>query len=234
MISPSLRRVSETHAMIYLGEEIKLENTGFIAAISEKIRLGFGEEITEVVPSYTSIMIEFNLLKTQYSAIESRLQNLLETMDKESVKHTSALIELPVFYHQEVAPDLATLAQAKQMSVEQVIEIHCQTEYQVCAIGFAPGFAFLGSVDDKIAMPRHTSPRVKIPGGSVGIADKQTAVYPDDSPGGWQIIGNCPVKLFDPECDPMMPLSVGDKVLFKPMSRQAFIKQGGQIWPSWK
>jgi len=234
MKSAIIKRVSETHAMIYLGESIDPERASLIGSLSEKIRLEFSAGVIEVVPSYTSIMIEFNPLKIPYAALEARLTELLSCFKQSSQKSQERIIELPVYYHPDVAPDLQQLAEVKNLSVEQVIDIHCQTDYTVCAIGFSPGFAFLGSVDQRIVMPRHASPRLKIPAGSVGIADQQTAVYPDDSPGGWQIIGNCPIILFSPEREPMMPFSVGDKVRFKSVSRQEFIQQGGKICPNWK
>ena len=143
-------------------------------------------------------------------------------------------IALPVYYGDEAGPDLASLAHAKGMSVEAVIHCHSQQVYTVCAIGFAPGFAFLASVDASIATPRHSEPRKWVPAGSVGIANQQTAVYPNDSPGGWQIIGNCPQALFQPDQSPMTPFQVGDKVQFVPISKDAFIAQGGQLWPQWK
>jgi inhibitor of KinA len=234
MKTPLIKRVSETHAMIYIGDTIAPERASLIGSLCEKIRLELSVGVIEVVPSYTSIMIEFNLLKISYVALEGHLTELLGGFEQKSQKSQERVIELPVYYHADVAPDLQTLAEAKNLSVQQVIDIHCQTDYTVCAIGFSPGFAFLGSVDQRIVMPRHASPRLKIPAGSVGIADRQTAVYPDDSPGGWQIIGNCPSTLFNPEKEPMMPFSVGDTVRFKSVSLEEFTRQGGQTCPDWK
>lgn len=234
MKSAVIKRVSETHAMIYIGDTIAPEQASLIGSLCEKIRLEFSVGVVEVVPSYTSIMIEFNLLKISYADLEAGLTALLSCFKQTAQEIQQRIIELPVYYHADVAPDLQQLAEVKGLSVQQVIDIHCQTDYTVCAIGFSPGFAFLGSVDQRIVMPRHASPRLKIPAGSVGIADQQTAVYPDDSPGGWQIIGNCPITLFSPEREPMMPFSVGDTVRFKPVSLEEFTQQGGQICPDWK
>lgn len=234
MKSPLIKRVSETHAMIYIGDSIAPERASLLGFLCEKIRLELATGVIELVPSYTSIMLEFNLLKISYASLEARLTELLVGFEQKSQKIQKRVIELPVYYHTDVAPDLQPLAEAKNLSVQQVIDIHCQTDYTVCAIGFSPGFAFLGSVDQRIVMPRHGSPRLNIPAGSVGIADQQTAVYPDDSPGGWQIIGNCPSTLFSPEREPMMPFSVGDTVRFKAISLEEFTQQGGQICPNWK
>jgi KipI family sensor histidine kinase inhibitor len=112
---------------------------------------------------------------------------------------------------------------------EQVITAHCQQIYDVYAIGFAPGFAYLGEVEKQIAMPRLATPRAKTPAGSVAIADRQTAIYPFETPGGWNIIGRCPSVLFDPTATPSMPYQVGDQVQFMPVNRQEFEDLGGVL-----
>jgi KipI family sensor histidine kinase inhibitor len=99
----------------------------------------------------------------------------------------------------------------------------------VYAIGFAPGFAYLGQVDERIAAPRLATPRQKVPRGAVGIADRQTAIYPAASPGGWNLIGLCPQSMFDPNADPSMPVQVGDRVRFKGIDRQSFLELGGML-----
>ena len=113
------------------------------------------------------------------------------------------------------------------LSIEEIIEIHSSKSYDVYAIGFSPGFAFLASVDKKIAIPRLSSPRKSIPKGSVAIADTQTAVYPQQSPGGWNIIGRTAMELFDKNLEKLSPLSVGYKVKFNPISKEEFLSQGG-------
>jgi inhibitor of KinA len=110
-----------------------------------------------------------------------------------------------------------------------VIALHSSIIYDVYAIGFAPGFAYLGNVDKRIAMPRKETPRQKIFKGSVGIADQQTAIYPSDSPGGWQIIGRTPISLIDYNDDKLTKFETGDKVKFNPISRADFIDMGGVL-----
>ena len=126
----------------------------------------------------------------------------------------------PVFYSVQSGPDLALIANNAGLSIEQVIALHQQTEYRVYAIGFAPGFAYLGEVDKKIAAPRLATPRQKVPKGAVAIADRQTAVYPAPSPGGWNLIGLCPIPMFNPASDPSMPVRVGDTVRFKAIDQE--------------
>lgn len=116
-----------------------------------------------------------------------------------------------------------------KLSVEEIIKIHSQKLYDVYAIGFLPGFAYLGSVDNRIALPRLATPRKQIPKGSVAIANTQTAVYPEQSPGGWNIIGRTTMELFDKNLEQLSPLSVGNKVKFNPISKEDFLNQGGII-----
>jgi KipI family sensor histidine kinase inhibitor len=134
-----------------------------------------------------------------------------------------------VYYAAEVGEDLEPLAARAGLSTDEVIALHCGTDYRVYAIGFAPGFAYLGQVDERIAAPRLATPRLKVPRGAVAIADRQTAVYPAVSPGGWNLIGRCPVRMFDPNAEPIMPVAVGDRVRFESVSRERFLALGGDL-----
>jgi KipI family sensor histidine kinase inhibitor len=139
------------------------------------------------------------------------------------------LVTLPVYYGLESGPELELIAERGGISVDDVIAIHQQQEYRVYAIGFAPGFAYLGEVDERIAAPRLATPRQKVPRGAVAIADRQTAVYPAVSPGGWNLIGLCPTRMFDPLSNPSMPVKVGDRIRFSAIDRDEFLAQGGEL-----
>ncbi|OEF23849.1 5-oxoprolinase subunit PxpB [Vibrio rumoiensis] len=219
-------RLSETHLMVYVDDNIDITHAPKLALLCEKIKHTF-PELIEIIPSYTSIMIEFHPLHTQVAKLEVFLRSLLVEFEKLQPTLKQQLIQLPVYYHPDVAPDLEALAKTHEIDIADVIQIHSEMEYTVCAIGFAPGFAFLGAVDERIVTARHAEPRLNVVKGSVGIADQQTAVYPADSPGGWQIIGNCPIDLFNPAANPMTPFKVGDKVRFVPIDRERFIELGG-------
>jgi KipI family sensor histidine kinase inhibitor len=156
--------------------------------------------------------------------VREALQNANDTQTQEG-----QVVTLPVYYSEQSGPDLAALAKRAELSVEQVIEIHQQQEYRVYAIGFAPGFAYLGEVDERIAAPRLQTPRQKVPVGAVGIADRQTAVYPAQSPGGWNLIGRCPQRMFDPAATPTMPVQVGDRVRFRAIDQQEYLTLGGDL-----
>ena len=194
--------------------------------------------IIDLVPSYASLMVMFNMMTTDHHKVRNKLRSLLKPIEHQFTdqvnKHEANLIELPVYYSQESGPDLMIISQRAQLSIEQIIDIHQAQEYRVYAIGFAPGFAYLGEVDERIAAPRLTTPRVKVPKGAVAIADRQTAIYPSISPGGWNIIGLCPTNMFDAKASPTMPVNVGDRVKFKAISKDDFIALGGIIEESYE
>jgi len=192
------------------------------------IRQHLSVEIIDLIPSYASLLVMFNLLEIDHHQLRNKLKILLKQCGSESSKQ-SRLIELPAYYSLESGIDLARIALQAKLTVEQVITLHQAQEYRVYAIGFAPGFAYLGEVDERIATPRLTTPRLKVPKGAIAIADRQTAVYPAQSPGGWNIIGLCPTDMFNAQAEPTMPVEVGDRVKFVAINKQEYLELGGQI-----
>jgi len=204
-------------------------------SVSVRIQLAVGnihsqmsDIIIDLVPSYASLLIVFDINQCDLFEAKSRLAKALTNLDA-GESQAGELVVLPVYYDLECGPDLPVIAERGKISVDQVIEIHQQQEYRVYAIGFAPGFAYLGEVDERIAAPRLATPRIKVPRGAVAIADRQTAVYPAPSPGGWNLIGLCPTRMFDPEKRPSMPVQVGDRIQFKAIDRKEFISLGGEL-----
>ncbi len=192
------------------------------------ISIKMAELIVDLVPSYASLLVIFNLDKTDPFAVRTALQQALSNLaGNEST--SGQLVTLPVYYSEESGPDLGVIAERGGISKDDVIKIHQQQEYRVYAIGFAPGFAYLGEVDERIAAPRLATPRQKVPRGAVAIADRQTAVYPTQSPGGWNLIGLCPTRMFNPESQPSMPVQVGDRIRFQAIDRDEFLKLGGEL-----
>jgi KipI family sensor histidine kinase inhibitor len=184
--------------------------------------------LVDLVPSYASLLVIFDLDRSEPFAVRRMLRSALANLDAVDAS-AGELVTLPVYYSLESGPDLEVIAERGNISVEDVIEIHRQQEYRVYAIGFAPGFAYLGEVDERIAAPRLATPRQKVPRGAVAVADRQTAVYPAISPGGWNLIGLCPTRMFDPERDPSMPVRVGDRIRFDAITREQFLAQGGEL-----
>ena len=213
--------------VIYFGNEISEE----IATKVQKAYLSLKslniEGIIEIIPSYTTIYVLFDIFKYDYYSFVEILKNSIDLNYEDN--RTKSIINIDVYYGDEVALDLQDMSLKTNLSIEEIIEIHSSNLYDVYAIGFAPGFAFLASVDKQIAMPRLSSPRKSVPKGSVAIADTQTAVYPQQSPGGWNIIGRTAMELFDKNLEKLSPLSVGYKVKFNPISKEVFLSQGGII-----
>jgi KipI family sensor histidine kinase inhibitor len=214
--------------IVYFAENTSAEVSAQIQAAVTSILASMRDSIIDLVPSYASLLVIFDIDRNDHFAVKQKLRAALTDLDSVDAS-AGELVTLPAYYSLESGPDLEVIAELGQISVEDVIEIHQQQEYRVYAIGFAPGFAYLGEVDERIAAPRLATPRQKVPRGAVAIADRQTAVYPAISPGGWNLIGLCPTRMFDPEKDPSMPVKVGDRIRFKAISRDEFLAQGGEL-----
>jgi antagonist of KipI len=185
--------------------------------------------ITEIVPAFTSVAVFYEPLKFG-SETESPCAHVcrqLAAFGKATGTATEMsegrTVTIPVCYGAEFGPDLAAVAAHASLSVDEVIQLHAGTEYLVHAIGFAPGFPYLGGLPEKLHMPRQATPRASVPAGSVGIGGAQTGVYPLATPGGWQLIGRTPLALFDPHRAEPALLRAGDRVKFSPMTREAFL-----------
>ena len=177
--------------------------------------------IVETVPTYRSLMVHYDPLVIRYGPLREKLEQLLVEMDALEIP-PSLVLEIPVLYGGEIGPDLPFVAEHSGLSEEEVVRIHSSAEYLIYMLGFTPGFTYLGGMSEKIAVPRLKQPRVKIPAGSVGIAGTQTGIYPIDSPGGWQLIGRTPVKMYDPDREtPILP-TAGQYIQFFPVTQDEY------------
>jgi KipI family sensor histidine kinase inhibitor len=183
--------------------------------------------IEAVVPSYCTLALHYNPLHIRWSDLADLLLDLEQRLD-EIADHEAATVDIPVCYGGELGPDLAFVAAQNEISPDEVIRIHSAVSYRIYAIGFAPGFCYLGGLDPRIHTPRLTTPRLQVAAGSVGIAGSQTGVYPLASPGGWQLIGRTPLCLFAPDRSPPIPYQSGDTLRFRPVSFEEFehLQQG--------
>lgn len=214
--------------IIYFAEQASPAVSVQIQQASRQLKSVLEPYLVDLIPSYSSLLVIYDPWKTDHLKIRKLIREQL-TLEQTAEPDKGKLIKLPVYYSQESGIDLAALAQRAKMSINDVIELHSSTEYRVYAIGFAPGFAYLGEVNQLIAAPRLATPRQHVPQGSVAIADQQTAVYPAASPGGWNLIGRCPTPMFNPEASPTMPVQTGDRVKFEAISREQFINLGGVL-----
>jgi KipI family sensor histidine kinase inhibitor len=225
-----LELAGENALILYLSAQICGENLSQLQHVQQQVRLLLGEQLQELLPSYASLLIVLRPDHQGLLSVKALLERQLRL--RSSVREqTGQLVVLPVYYH--TGWDLNAVAARAGLSTTEVIELHQAIEYRVYAIGFAPGFAYLGELDVRLATPRLKSPRAKVPKGAVAIADRQTAVYPAESPGGWNILGLCPTPLFKPEhigtTEALMPFAVGDKVRFQSVCRDEFLALGGQL-----
>ena len=218
----------ENALIIYFGEQTDPRISAQVQQAERLLRSQLGGDLIDMVASYASLLVIYDPLRTDHFAVRSAIRQVVDGLEEHDAQ-AGQVVALPVYYSEESGPDLADLAKRAGLSVEEVIQIHSSQEYRVYAIGFAPGFAYLGEVDPRIAAPRLSTPRLKVPRGAVAIADQQTAVYPAVSPGGWNLIGLCPTPMFNPDADPTMPVQVGDRVTFRPIEREEFIALGGEL-----
>ena len=213
-------------------------NAQYMAYFSDFIRQSLATVLMNVTPAYNTILVDYLPYRISEEHFISQLKSILTeamaTFSSES--NTRNIIELPAYYSNKTALDLDRY-QAKGLSLDDIIHYHTSQIYSVSAIGFIPGFAFMSDVVEPLILPRHSTPRLCVPKGSIAIADSKTAVYPSDSPGGWNIIGNCPISLFDHAQfrqanqmhDQFSLLNVGDSVHFKAISKQEFVELGGGV-----
>lgn len=214
--------------MLYLGDNANPAVAARVQAACKAVETALGDHLVDLVPSYASVLILYDPLLTDHLSVGHRVRRAVANLADVS-ESQGRLVVLPVYYAPEAGADLEMLAQRAGLTPEQLIDLHAGTEYRVYAIGFAPGFAYLGQVDERIAAARLATPRLRVPRGAVAIADRQTAVYPAVSPGGWNLIGRCPTRMFDPTATPAMPVAVGDRVQFEPVDRARYLALGGEL-----
>jgi inhibitor of KinA len=181
------------------------------------------EGVIEIIPTYRSLLIIYDPSITHPAKLKNTL-NTLEARLAEISIPPPRTVEIPVCYGGELGPDIDTVAATNNLTVEEVIELHCEPEYLIYAVGFSPGFPFLGGLPERLYTPRLETPRTLVPGGSVGIANNQTGIYPVASPGGWQLIGRTPVKLFAPWRQNPFLYQAGDRLKFKPISTDEYAR----------
>ena len=210
--------------MVRLFDEIDEANMPWLMAAAAKLRQAFGVQLIDLVPSYTTLLLHYDLHALSEASAIALIQRSLHNLQP-LANETGTLHAIPVWYHQSVGPELTSIAQRAGLTPEQVIEQHCSRDYPVFTLGFAPGFAYMGLVDEALASARLATPRQRVPKGSVGIAERQTAIYPLTSPGGWNLIGRCPLTLFSAERGSL--LQPGDRVRFVSIDHTEFIRLGG-------
>ncbi|MBP1910993.1 5-oxoprolinase subunit PxpB [Thermococcus stetteri] len=222
-----LKSLGDSALLISFGEVTDDEVNAIVHAVARAIEEKDFEWLVDVVPAYSSLAVIFDPLKVTFEEVKKAVEPLLGVS---AGAFKGRKIEIPVLYGGEYGPDIEFVAEYNGLSVEDVIEIHSGKTYRVHFLGFLPGFAYLSPVDERIAAPRLEKPRLKVPAGSVGIAGRQTGIYPLESPGGWRLIGRTPLRLFDPSREPPTLLQPGDEVKFVPISEEEFVELHQGEW----
>ena len=237
IIEAIIKPLGDSALIVQLGEGISPSIHELVRNLSALLNVHPFEGFIESVPAYNNLTVYYNPVvvhqsrinksahrhasSTPYQKVSIYLSDLIQQIgDKEFFEER--VVTIPVAYGGVFGPDLVDLAKYHGLSVEEVIQLHSEGDYLVYMIGFAPGFPFMGGLSERIATPRKETPRLAIVPGSVGIAGKQTGVYPLETPGGWQIIGRTPLDLFLPTITPPTLLQSGDKIRFVPISPEEY------------
>jgi KipI family sensor histidine kinase inhibitor len=220
--SPRYLPFGDSALLVEFGDGISLKSNSMVLALNEAILKADIVGVEELVPTYRSLLVRYDPLKTSYEQLAFGIKDIEGTLDKVIAEMEGKKVTIPVAYGGEYGPDLSYVAECHGLSEEHVVKLHSEREYRVYMIGFIAGFPYLGEVPDEIATSRLETPRLKVPAGSVGIAENQTGIYPCEAPGGWRIIGRTPIKLFNSLQQPPALLKSGDKVKFKPISKREF------------
>ncbi|MDX1462578.1 MAG: 5-oxoprolinase subunit PxpB [Marinirhabdus sp.] len=222
MRAPAIHRVTPRCLLLKWKSAHLTEVSEDIRTYSDWLRANFSSELLEVTPAYTELAIYLNA-ESHAEPIQKALETFsLDAPQNNSNKIVSRKITIPVCYEGEFASDIERVAKFNQLSIQQVIKLHSEATYTVAFIGFLPGFPYVTGLPDALHTPRLSSPRPRITAGSVGIGGNQTGVYPQDSPGGWNIIGRTPIPLFNPLATSPALLQAGDTLCFQPIDRSKF------------
>jgi KipI family sensor histidine kinase inhibitor len=219
----------ENALLIYFGDKIDATLPEKIGNFANQLKNTLSDVIVDLIPSYTSLHVSYDLNKIAEQDLRTQIEQCLTQQESQSSVLESNTTHIPVYYGLEVGLDLERLLAEKNLDLDVFIEIHTAQEYLIYAIGFSPAFAFLGEVDERIQLPRLPTPRIKIPAGSVGIAEGQTAIYPADSSGGWNIVGRTLLDLSLNNPENVDKFRVGDKVRFYSITRDEYLKNGGLL-----
>ena len=225
---PRFRLGGDRALYIEVGDAISPEVNRRVKGLLDAIDEAAIEGVEALAPTYRSILVYYDPLKIPLEELKQRLSDLGRALPDASSSE-ARIFEIPTLYGGEFGPDLDFVASHTGLSPEEVIRIHAGTDYLVYMVGFNPGFPYLGGMSEKIAAPRLETPRVKIPAGSVGIAETQTGIYPLESPGGWRLIGRSPLKMFDPSRDPPALVEAGDLVRFVSIDEARYQEIQGEV-----
>jgi inhibitor of KinA len=210
----------DTALVVEFGDSVDRRLSTWVLALARRLDEACVSGLIETVPTIRSLIVHYDPLILSAGSLKARIAELMRGLraGEGAVRHW----HLPACYDPSMAPDLASVAGHAGISPAQVVERHCATNFHVYMLGFLPGMAYLGDIPREMQLPRMPTPRLKVPAGSLGIANSLTCVYPVDTPGGWHVIGRSPIPYFERQPTVKTLLSPGDKVTFDPVSLREF------------
>lgn len=215
-MTPAIAPLGESALLVTLGDRVDREIAARVHALTAALHAARIPGIHDIVPAYASLAVYFDRTRTSRAVVEDALAPVVAAAMREpAALGGTGLLEIPTRYD---GADLDEVARATGLDAAEVVARHAARTYVVYALGFAPGFAYLGDLDPALVLPRRAAPRTRVPAGSVAIAGAQTAVYPSATPGGWHLVGTTSLAMFDPQRDPPALLAAGDQVRFVPVT----------------
>lgn len=225
----SISPLGDRALLVTLGTAINEPTRRRVQALTRRIRAANLRGVTDVVPAFAAVAVHYDPRivapsgALPYDVMATSIAALFDLGDA-GLTEEPRVVEIVVCYCGECGPDLPHVAGTNGLAQDEVVAMHAAARYRVHMIGFMPGFAYLGGLDPRLATPRRESPRKRVPASSVGIGGEQTGVYPFESPGGWQLIGRTPLRMFDPHRNPASLLDTGDTVKFRPIAHDEYAR----------
>jgi KipI family sensor histidine kinase inhibitor len=212
----------DTALVVEFGDRVDPHLSALVLALARRVEAAAIAGVVETVPTFRSLMVHYDCLQISNAELKRRIAPLLGNLQTRA--QAGRRWRLPACYHTSLGPDLAEVAQRTGLSVAEVVEHHASAAFQVYMVGFLPGFAYLGGLPRELELPRRENPRLKVEAGSIAIAMAMSVIYSIESPGGWNILGRTPVRLWDLRRDPAALVSPGDQVSFEPISLAHYLE----------
>ena len=224
------QQASDQSLLVHLGDKISLATHHKTVKLVKLLSAEPVEGFKNIHPAYCSVLVKFDAARLTHEQVESVLASCCARLAEMELPEPRVR-EIPVCYGGELGPDLEEVANLHGISGQEVVRLHSSARYNVCFLGFVPGFAYLGGLPEELATPRLATPRKRVPAGTVAIGGNQTGVYPRETPGGWRLIGRTALKLFDPGLPEMSFLHLGDEVRFVPIGKEEFLESSDERAP---
>ena len=218
--APVFLQAGDSALVVQFGEQVDREVNHKVIALADAVRTRGDEGVVDLVPTFRSLMIHYNPLVTSGSAVRSLVESALGSLS--STQTQARLWTVPVLYGGEAGPDLAEVASRTGLSEADVVDLHASVTYEIYMMGFLPGLPYLGVLPQVLELPRRAEPRVRVPARSVAIAINQSNIYPFEGPGGWHLLGRCPVEVFDMRWSEPILFATGDRIRFERIDTEAY------------